>query len=93
MRLFLAVIARTLLLLVRAMELLMLIRAVLSWFPPSSGREGPFRAFVTTTTEFVIAPVRAVLERFEPVRRSPIDISFLVAFLLLSALSTFLPMV
>ncbi len=91
MRLLIAILARTVALFVHALELLMLIRAILSWFPPSSGREGPFRAFVTTVTEFAIGPVRALLDRFEFTRRSPIDIPFLVTFLLLSMLSTFLP--
>lgn len=89
----LAVLCRTLLLFIEALQLLMLVRAVMSWFPPSSGRPGPFRAFVTGVTELVIGPVRAFLDRFELVRRSPIDIPFLVTFLLLSAASTFLPLV
>ena len=84
---------RTLLLFVHFLELAMLVRAIMSWFPPSSGREGPIRAFFTTVTEFIVAPVRALLGRFDFVRRSPIDISFLVTFLLLSLISTFLPMV
>ncbi len=89
----LTVLCRTLLLLIEALQLLMLVRAVMSWFPPSSGRPGPFRAFVTGVTEMVIAPVRLLLDRFDFVRRSPIDIAFLVTFLLLSAASTFLPLV
>ena len=89
----LTVLCRTLLLFIEALQLLMLVRAVMSWFPPSSGRGGPFRAFVTGVTEMVIAPVRALLDRFPSVRRSPIDIAFLVTFLLLSAASTLLPLV
>lgn len=89
----LTVLCRTLLLLIEALQLLMLVRAVMSWFPPSSGRPGPIRAFVTGVTEMVIAPVRLLLDRFDFVRRSPIDIAFLVTFLLLSAASTFLPLV
>ena len=93
MRLVLSVLARTVLLLVHFLELAMFIRAIMSWFPPSSGRPGPFRAFIITVTDFIIAPVRAFLDRFEFVRRSPIDIAFLVTFLLLSLASTLLPRV
>ena len=93
MMLVLSVLLRTLALFFHTLEFLMLVRAILSWFPPASGRPGPVRAFVTTVTEFAIAPVRALLDRFEFTRRSPIDIPFLVTFLLLSMLSTFLPLV
>ena len=89
----LTVLCRTLFLLVEFLQLCMLVRAIMSWFPPSSGQEGPIRAFFTTVTEFVVAPVRALLSRFEFTRRTPIDISFLVAYLLLSLISIFLPMV
>ncbi len=93
MMLALSVLLRTLALFLRTLEFLMFVRAILSWFPPSSGRPGPVRAFIITVTEFAIAPVRALLDRFEFTRRSPIDIPFLVTFLLLSMLSTFLPLV
>ena len=89
----LTVLCRTLLLLIELLQLFMLVRAVMSWFPPSTGRPGPFRAFITGVTEMVIGPVRAFLDRFEFVRRCPIDLPFLVTFLLLSAASTFLPLV
>ena len=68
----------------------MLIRAILSWFPPADGRGGVIRNFVYTVSEFFVAPVRAFLDRFDWVRRTPIDISFLVTFLLLSFLQTIL---
>ena len=89
MALFATVFIRTLVLFFRALELLLLARAILSWFPPS-GRPGPVRTFIVTVTEFAIAPVRSVLDRFEFARRSPIDLSFLVTYLLISALTTFL---
>ena len=84
----LSVLGRTLFLLCEAVQLLMLVRAVMSWFPPADGRGGPIRNFIYTLTEIFVMPVRALLDRFEWSRRSPIDISFLVTFLLLSLLST-----
>ena len=84
----LSVLGRTLFLLCEAVQLLMLVRAVMSWFPPADGRGGPIRNFIYGLTEIFVAPVRALLDRFEWARRSPIDISFLITFLLLSLLST-----
>lgn len=84
----LSVLGRTLFLLCEAVQLLMLVRAVMSWFPPADGRGGPIRNFIYALTEIFVMPVRALLDRFEWSRRSPIDISFLVTFLLLSLLST-----
>ena len=86
--LFLSVIFQTLSLICEAVQLLMFVRAIMSWFPPADGRGGPIRAFVYSITDFFVAPVRALLDRFEWTRRTPIDISFLVTFLLLSLLST-----
>ena len=88
MRSLLYVFSRTIVLLLDAVQLMMLIRAILSWFPPNS-KENVIRNFVYTVTEFFIAPVRAFLDRFDWVRRTPLDISFLVTSILLSLLSTF----
>ena len=89
MKMLLRVFSSTMILLIDVLQFMMLIRAILSWFPPSDGRGGVIRNFVYTVTEFFIAPVRAFLDRFDWARRSPLDISFLVTFLLLSFLSTF----
>lgn len=89
MRLLLRVFARTVVVFVDALQLLMLVRAVLSWFPPSDGKGGPVRNFIYVVTETFIAPVRSFLDRYDWARRSPLDISFLVTYLLLSLISTF----
>lgn len=89
MRLLLRVLARTVVVLIDTLQFMMLIRAILSWFPPSDGRGGVIRNFVYAVTEVFIAPVRGFLDRYDWARRSPLDISFLVTFLLLSLLSTF----
>ena len=82
------ILGRTVCVLIKAAQFIILVYAVMSCFPPSDGKGGPIRTFVGLVTEIFVAPVRALLERFEWARRSPIDISFFVTFLLLSILST-----
>ena len=65
------------------LEIAMLVRAVMSWFPFGEGRIGDF---VYAVTEPFIVPVRALLERFEFVRNSPLDIPFFVTAMILSVL-------
>ena len=68
------------------MGVLMLIRALLSWVVPP-GSENRFVAVLDTMTEFVVAPVRSFMERFDFVHRIPLDVSFFIAFLLVQMLS------
>ena len=68
--------------LVRALQIMMFARAVVSWIPQLS--ESSVAKFLLIMTEPVVMPVRAVLGRFESVRSMPIDISFFVTMLLLS---------
>lgn len=70
------------------LQIAMLVRAVLSWFPAGSGSVIGELAY--TITEPVIAPVRRFLERFPAIRNFPFDISFLITFLLISMLSAVL---
>ncbi len=72
-----------------ALEMMMFIRAVLSWLPIDD--DSPVVSFVYAMTEPVIAPVRILLERSETVRSLPIDLSFFVAFILLSVVQMLLP--
>lgn len=69
-------------------QVAMLVRAVTSWFP--GGDESAIGMVSYTITEPVVIPVRRMLERFESVRNFPIDMSFFVAFLLVSMLSAVL---
>ena len=69
-------------------QIAMLVRAVTSWFP--GGDESAIGLVAYTITEPVVLPVRRVLERFESVKNFPIDMSFFVAFLLVSMLATVL---
>ena len=68
------------------LEIAMLIRAILSWFP--LGEDNVIVRFVTMLTEPIVAPVRALFERMNWFQNIPIDVSFFVAYLLLSAVST-----
>ena len=81
------IIGRTLALILRAFELVMVIRAVMSWIMP--GYANRFTQIVYGITEPVIAPVRRLLLRVDFCRRCPIDLSFLVVFILLELLEGF----
>ena len=67
---------------IEIVTLLMFIRAILSWFPIVD-RSSNIMSFIYMITEAVISPVRSFLARFEFTRRSPIDLSFIVTYLLL----------
>ena len=82
MEIFFYLLARLFYYLIGAVEICLLIRAVLSWFPGEF--EGAFIDFLYTVTETVVAPMRFLLERFESVRQSPIDLSFFATVLVLS---------
>ncbi len=72
----------------QALQFCMLIRAVLSWFPIDDNNK--FLIFVESVTEPIIYPIRALLERFDFFATFPIDLSFLIAFILLSVISSVL---
>ena len=91
MDLFVTIFARTALALLFALELCMLIRAILSWFPIKD--DNPILLFVTMVTEPIVAPIRALFERMDWFQNIPIDVSFFVAYLLLSVVSTVLGVV
>ncbi len=65
----------------------MLIRAVTSWFP-TVNRNSRFMQLIYTVTEFFIAPVRNVMWKIPFVRTFPLDLSFLVTYLLLGMAQT-----
>ena len=87
LRLAISILATTLVLVIDAVQLCMFIHAILSWVAPAQGSVGPIRAFINAVTETVTRPVRLFLDRFEWARRSPLDFSFLITFMLLSLLS------
>ena len=66
----------------------MLARAIFSWFPGVGGR---FVDLLNVITEPFIYPVRRLFERMNWFQGLPIDISFMVSYLLLTMLLVFLP--
>ena len=73
--------ARLVSLLLWVLEIAMILRAVASWIPSLDGMK--WMDVVYMLTEPLVVPVRALFERFSLFRNSPIDFSFVIAFLLL----------
>lgn len=72
--------------LLRIYELLFLVRAILSWIPPAQG--SGFSYFLHSVTEPILAPIRTVLHKIPFLAGLPIDLSVLVAYLLIDVLRT-----
>ena len=75
-------------LLISLLQLLMFVRAVISWFPVDD--DNVILRFSYTVTEPFIYPVRLLLDRIPAFSEMPVDISFTVTFLLLFVLQLFL---
>ena len=67
----------------------MMFRAVLSWLPVDE--DSNISNFLFAMTEPVIYPVRMLLDRFEGLDEFPIDLSFIISFMLLSLVQILLP--
>ena len=72
-----------------AEQLLMMFRVVLSWLPVDE--DSDISNFLFAMTEPVIYPVRMLLDRFEGLDEFPIDLSFIISFMLLSLVQMLLP--
>ena len=70
------------------LELMMLVRAVMSWFPQTQG--GRLHQALVFFTEPIIMPFRALLSRIPALRGFPLDISFLLAYMVLIMLENML---
>lgn len=79
----LGVLANVVILLLSGIQLAMLVRAILSWFPIE---ENKFTDFLFGITEPVIYPVRLLLEKLNWFQNLPIDMSFMITYLLLSVI-------
>ena len=88
MPLLIALLRGTVQALLAVVQLCFLVRAVLSWLP--IGDDNPILRFVLMVTEPIIMPIRALFEKLGWFQNMPIDISFLVAYLLLIAVSSVL---
>ncbi len=71
-----------------AVQFAMLIRAIMSWFPMNSNK---FTDFIYSVTEPFIYPIRMLFDKMNWFVGLPIDISFLVSYLLISLILVFLP--
>ena len=67
-------------------EACMLVRAICSWVP--SFRESMIYRFTLIVTEPITGPIRELFMRFDWVRRCPLDISFLVVYILVTTLAS-----
>lgn len=85
---FLFFIVRTVQVILWALSLAMFLRAILSWFVMEEG--GPLMSFLYAVTEPFIAPIRALCERFGWFADSPMDIPFVMTFLIIMILNTVL---
>jgi len=76
-------------LLLLGVQIAMMLRAILSWFPMDSNK---FVDFLYAITEPFIVPIRLLFEKLGWFQNLPIDVSFMVSYLLLSVLSLVLSM-
>ena len=83
MELILIVLRNTVQILILALQLAMFIRAIFSWFPMD---ENKFTDFLYAVTEPIVAPVRRLFERMNWFRGFPLDMSFLVTYIIISTL-------
>ena len=76
----LIIVADVVVLLLSAIQLAMLIRAILSWFPMDSNK---FVDFLYGITEPFIIPIRLLFQKMNWFQNIPIDMSFMFTYLLL----------
>lgn len=76
-------------------QTMMFLRALLSWIVMDNNSPALEKVmnFLYAVTEPLIYPVRVLLDKIPALRSMPIDISFMVTFLLLSMIQTMLPAV
>ena len=87
MEIFIFVIKNAAILLLSFVQIAMLIRAILSWFPI----DNRFVDFICTMTEPFIYPVRRLFEKMGWFQGLPVDVSFMVSYLLITVILIFLP--
>ena len=71
-----------------AMQFLMFGRAIMSWFSPDE--DNKIAQFLFMVTEPLVYPIRQLLNKFEFFSNSPIDMSFIVAMIILIIFTTVL---
>jgi len=84
-----SIIINALYLLLNVLLWALVIRAVLSWIPNMS-RDNPLIVLLNQVTEPILSPIRALIEKSSFGRNSMLDLSPLVAFLIIRLLMSIL---
>lgn len=79
-------IKQTAIALIEIISLLLLVRAVFSWFPTVRG--GRIMEIVYVITEPILIPLRTLFERFGIGRGIPFDLSFLATVIVLQIIAS-----
>ena len=87
MYILLEVIRGTVCVFLSAVQLAMMARAIISWFPIEPNK---FIRFLEIFTEPVVYPIRKLFEKLNWFQGIPLDMSFMAAFLILSVVLLFL---
>lgn len=74
--------------LIRLLQFLFFARAIMSWF--IRGGSSPIYDFLYMVTEPIIQPFRNLTNRIDALRSFPMDVAFLLAFVMLEVLLTLL---
>ena len=90
MSLFIVIIKNFVIVFLTAVQFAMLARAILSWFPMNSNK---LTDFLYAVTEPFIYPVRMLFDKMNWFSGMPIDISFLVSYLIITIVLIILPQV
>ncbi len=86
MQLAIEITAKCLYIIFSLLQLTMFVSAILSWI--ESARDTAFyRILHEKIVDPLTAPVRAILQRFEIFRSSPLDFSFLITFVIIMVLT------
>ena len=88
MAIFLIVVKNIVVVFLTVIQLAMLVRAIMSWFPMDGNR---FTDFLFAITEPFIYPVRMLFDKLNWFTGLPIDVSFLVTYIIISILLMILP--
>ena len=82
------IVANSVVALLYALQFLMFGRAVMTWFAPDE--DNKLAQFLFMTTEPIVYPIRQLLNKIEFFGNMPIDMSFLVAMVVLMLCTTLL---
>jgi uncharacterized protein YggT (Ycf19 family) len=83
-------VGRLVITMLQAMQFLMFGRALISWFSPDE--DSRVAKFLYMSTEPLVYPIRQIMNRFDFFSGIPIDMSFMVAMIVLIMCTTFLNM-